>query len=57
LISGWEDPLKKEMATYSSILARRIPWTGEPGGLQTWGCRVGHDWATETLPCIVLIVC
>ena len=31
---GWEDPLEKEMATYSSILAWRIPWTGEPGGLQ-----------------------
>ena len=31
---GWEDPLKKEMATHSSILAWRIPWTKEPGGLQ-----------------------
>ena len=30
-----EDPLKKEMATHSSILARRIPWTGKPGGLQS----------------------
>ena len=40
---GWEDPLEKGMATYSSTLARRIPWTREPGGLQTWGCRVGHD--------------
>ena len=30
---GWEDPLEKEMATYSSILAWRIPWTEEPGGL------------------------
>ena len=37
LISGWEDPLKKEMATYSSILARRIPWTVEPGRLQSTG--------------------
>ncbi|KAJ1070162.1 hypothetical protein K5549_006710 [Capra hircus] len=34
---GWEDPLKKEMATHSSILAWRIPWTEEPGGLQSWG--------------------
>ena len=32
---GWEDPLKKEMATYSSILAQRIPWTEEPGRLQS----------------------
>ena len=36
---GWEDPLEKEMATHSSILAWEIPWTEEPGGLQ----RVGHD--------------
>ena len=41
---GWEDPLEKEMATHSSILARRIPWTGEPGRLQSTGSqRVGHD--------------
>ena len=33
----WEDPLEKEMATYSSILAWRIPWTEEPGGLQSLG--------------------
>ena len=32
---GWEDPLEKEMATHSSILAREISWTGKPGGLQT----------------------
>ena len=32
-VQGWEDPLKEEMATYSSILAWEIPWTGEPGGL------------------------
>ena len=37
------------MATHSSILARRIPWTEEPGRLSPWGCRVGHDWATNTL--------
>ena len=38
----------KEMATHSSILAWRIPWTEEPGGLQSKGSqRVGHDWATE----------
>ena len=34
---GWEDPLKKEMTTHSSILAWRIPWTEEPGGLQSTG--------------------
>ena len=41
---GWEDPLEKEMATLSSILAWRIPRTEEPGGLQFVGSqRVGHD--------------
>ena len=41
---GWEDPLEKEMATQSSSLAWRIPWTEEPGGLQYTGSqRVGHD--------------
>ena len=45
---GWEDPLEKEMATHSSILAWRIPWTEEPGGLQSMGSlRVGHDWLTS----------
>ena len=46
---GWEDPLEKEMATHSSILAWKISWTEEPGGLQSMGSqRVGHDWATNT---------
>ena len=36
---GWEDPLKKGMATCSRILAWRIPWTEEPGGLQSRGCK------------------
>ena len=41
---GWEDPLEKEMATHSSILAWRIPWTEDPGELQFTGSqRVGHD--------------
>ena len=41
---GWEDPLEKDMATHSSILAWRIPCTEEPGGLQSMGSqRVGHD--------------
>ena len=44
LIPGWEDSLLKEMATHSSILAWEIPWTEEPGGLQSMGSlRVGHD--------------
>ena len=41
---GQEDPLEKEMSTHSSILAWRIPWTEEPGGLESMGSqRVGHD--------------
>ena len=41
---GWEDPLKEEIATNSSIFAWRIPWTEEPGGLQSMGSqRVRHD--------------
>ena len=40
----WEDPLEKEMAAHSSILAWKIPWTAEPGGLPSMGWqRVGHD--------------
>ena len=40
---GWEDPLEKEMATHSNILAWRIPWTEEPCGLQSMGSqRVRH---------------
>ena len=41
---GWEDPLEKEMTTHSSTLAWKIPWTEEPGRLQSMGLqRVGHD--------------
>ena len=41
---GWEHPLKEGMETLSSILARKIPWTEEPGRLQSIGSqRVGHD--------------
>ena len=48
---GQEDPLKKEMAIHSSILAWRIPWTEEPGGLQSVGLqRVGAD-------CRSLVIC
>ena len=45
---GQKDPLEKEMATPFSILAWRIPWTEEPGGLQSMGLqKVGHDWVTN----------
>ena len=48
---GWEDALKKEMASHSNILAWRIPWTEEPGRLQSMGWqRVGHEWATKPPP-------
>ena len=41
---GWEDPLEKEKTAYFSILSWRIPWTEEPGGLQSMESqRVGHD--------------
>ena len=46
---GWNDPLEKEMATHSSILAWKISWTEEPGGLLSMGLqRVRHHWATST---------
>ena len=41
---GWEDPLEEEMVTYTSILAWKIPWIEEPGGLQSMGLqRVRHN--------------
>ena len=44
----WQDPLEKEMANHSSILAWRIPWMEEPGRLQSMGLRtVRHNWATS----------
>ena len=46
---GWEDPLEKERETHSSILAWEVPWTEEPGRLQsTVSQRVGHDLMTNT---------
>ena len=54
---GWEDPLKEEMATHSSVLARIIPWTEEPGRLLSIGSqRVRHDWSDRacTYLCIYL---
>ena len=48
LISDWEDPLEKEMATHSSILTWKILWTEEPDGLESTGHKkVRHDLATE----------
>ena len=48
LISRWEDPLQKEMATHPSILAWKIPWTEEPGRLQSVKSQgVRHDLVTE----------
>ena len=50
-IPGWGRSLEKEMATHSSILAWRIPWTEEAGGLQSMGLqRVGHDLSTKPPP-------
>ena len=55
---GWEDPLEKRMATQSSILACRIPWTEEPGGLQSRGSQiVRHGWQlTHTLCYLCTII-
>ena len=45
---GWGDHLEKKMATYSSILAWKIPWREEPGGLQSMGSqRIGHNLVTK----------
>ena len=45
---GWENPLEEEVATHFSILAWKVPWTGEPGRLQSKGLqRVAHDWTTK----------
>ena len=46
---GWEDPLEKEMATHSSILAWEIPWTEEPGGLQSMGLQKNQTWLRHQL--------
>ena len=52
---GWEDPLEKGIATHSSILAWRIPWTVEPGRLWSMGSqRVGQDLVTNTFTFIIL---
>ena len=52
-----EDPLEKETPTHSSILAWEIPWTEEPGRLQSMGLqRVGHDWVTKQQSIPILII-
>ena len=51
----WEDPLEKEMATHSSIVAWKIPWREAPGRLQSMGSHwVGHGWATEHTLTLIL---
>ena len=51
---GQEDALEKEMTTHSSVLAWKIPWIEEHGGLQSMGLQtVRHDFATEPLPSII----
>ena len=53
----WEDPLEKKMATHSSILAWKISWTEEPGGLQSMVLqRVGQNWVTNTYLLILCLV-
>ena len=47
---GWKDPLEKQMANHSSILAWRIPKTEDPGGLQSIGSQESHDLATKSPP-------
>ena len=55
---GWKDPLEEDTATHSSILALRIPWTVEPGGLPSMGSqRVGRDWRDLAQIRDVLIPC
>ena len=54
---GWEDPLEKEMAPHSSTLTWKIPWTEEPGRLQSMGSlRVGLELRTGYV-CILMYVC
>ena len=50
---GWEDPLEKGMATHSSILAWRIPWTEEPGRLQSMGVTKSWTWLNDLMLSLV----
>ena len=52
---GQEDPLEKRMATHSSTLAWRIPWTGESAGLESMGSqRIRHNWVTNTFTTLTI---
>ena len=51
---GWEDPLEKEMATHSSILAWKIPWTEEPGRLQSTGLQSRTQLSDFTSLCLIV---
>ena len=52
----WEDPLEKEMAAHSSILAWEIPWREEPGGLQSVGSQsIGHNLTTNQQQCNIFL--
>ena len=53
---GWEDPLEEEMATHSSILVCEIPWTEEPGGLQSMGSLKSWYDPRQTLQISVLVL-
>ena len=53
---AWEDPLEKEMATHSRILAWRIPWTEEPGGLQSMWSQSGSQQSTQTSVLILALL-
>ena len=54
LFLGWEDPPEKEMATHSSILAWEIPWTEEPGGLQSMGHESQIQLSNETITTLLM---
>ena len=55
---GQQDPLDKETATHSSVLTWEIPWTEEPGGLQSMGSqRVGHNWVTKRVQVYMECLC
>ena len=53
---GWEDPLEEEMETHSSILAWKIPWTEEFGGLLIGWQRVRHNWDWARYLCVFLYI-
>ena len=53
---GWEDPLEEDIATHSSILAWRVPWTEELGGYSPWGCKESDMTERLTLSLTLLSV-